>query len=1329
MHTPPGLEVGDATPADCPPTPMQRAMILASERAPQAGIYGLQTICALHHQTDSTVLQQAWHLIMKRHEILRSTFRIDAGGELIQQVRPHAALAWEDHDWRSFSAPQQQREWHKLLEGDRRQGFPLGGHLPWRVILVRTGDHTFTQVWSSHHALLDGRSQFLVLRELFAAYDALRAGRIPLLDEPVPFHVHAEWLRSRDRAGAERFWRAHVESSVAEGCFLADRLWQPHPPEQDRSGRQSTRFSRELTADLEEFARRSKVTLNTMVLGAWALLLSRYSGSSDVVFGATRACRKSSVSGSERIVGPLINTVPFQVKVTDGDQVVPWLQELRRNWLALRPYEHTPLDRIQAWCGASAAKPLFQSLLVYEHRTLHDALQSLGGIWQHRHVEVKQRVDSPLAVAVSGTPELALDLVYDREIFSDPTAERMLGHLRQFLENYLTHQEGQVAQLPMLTPPEREQVVHAWNRTACDYPRELGAHQLFEAVATASPGQPALVDAGRTLAYQEVNDLSNRLARLLREKGAGPEKLVGVCLERSPRVITAILAVLKAGAAFLPLDPNLPRQRLCLMVRESGTASVITSTELAERFSECAAEMLCLDLLEAEVARQSSDSIPWMGTSGNAAYAIYTSGSTGEPKAVLVTHRSLVNHTLAGRRLYGISTDDRRVQFASIGTDFFVAEVFNYLSSGATLVFQPPGLSGSIQDFLRFIRDNRITVTAFPGSYWNQWVHSVSEGMLVLPESLRLVITGMERIDPHLFSIWRTAIGSRVRWFNVYGPAETTCTATAYEAGTSSWEERSFVPIGKPIANTRVYILNRHGNPVPVGVVGELYIGGAGVSRGYLHRPDLTAERFVPDPFPAEGGTMYQTGDLAFYLPDGNIVFAGRIDRQIKIRGFRVELDEIEAVLGRHPAVRQCAVVAREHGGRQILAAYVSAAGIEVADDELRRHLSRELPDYMVPSAFVRMQSLPLTSSGKVDRMALPEPPQERPAGTAARLPVSSVQVRLARIWGEILGGAAVGIADSFFELGADSLQATRLLGRIRKEFGRDLAFSDLLSAPTIERMAWILEGGDVQPAGNCLVALQDAGSELPFFCVHGGDGEVVIFKDLARSLGRDRPFYGVQAFGGHGQEIPLDSVEAMAAQYLKAMRRVQPAGPYFVGGFCLGAFIALEMAIQLRAADQEVGLLAVINTDAAWRDANSPAAGFRRHALHLLRLSPRRKLRYLLARAVYRLSRIRGGIRDACYQAWALTGSPPPVRLHRYHARELLHRAGVKYMPHPYVGKITCFHGAAEPEIKPADFWYRISQGGIEIRSIPGEGLAVLRPPHVWILAERLNQAMNAGA
>jgi thioesterase domain-containing protein/acyl carrier protein len=345
------------------------------------------------------------------------------------------------------------------------------------------------------------------------------------------------------------------------------------------------------------------------------------------------------------------------------------------------------------------------------------------------------------------------------------------------------------------------------------------------------------------------------------------------------------------------------------------------------------------------------------------------------------------------------------------------------------------------------------------------------------------------------------------------------------------------------------------------------------------------------------------------------------------------------------------------------------------------------------------------------------------------RPPVSPVQLRLARIWGEILDAAAVDITDGFFDLGADSLQATRLLAAIRREFGRDLTFSDLLSAPTIERMAWILEGAEALPSRSCLVALQESGSKPPFFCVHGGDGEVMIFQDLARSMGRDRPFYGLQAAGLHEPEIPLGSVETMAARYIEEVRRVRPQGPYFVGGFCLGAFIALEIAIQLRADNQEVGLLAVINTDAAWRDANSTFAGLRRHWRHLFRLPPGQKLKYLRGRAGYRVFRIRSGIQEACYRTWAMSGRTPPTRLRRLHAREMCHRAGQDYTPGTYPGKITCFHGAAEPEAKPADFWNRIAQEGIEVRSVPGEGLAVLRPPAVQILAEQLRQAIDAGA
>jgi amino acid adenylation domain-containing protein len=1329
--TPASPEIAGAPAGCCSLTPMQRAMVLASERAPHSGTYVLQTICTMHYKVDPALLGRAWRCVAGRHEILRTTLHLNSGRGLFQQIHETADLRWEERDWRGLSALEQEQQFAALLDQDCREGFPLGGEVPWRIILVRTGDCAFTQIWSAHHALLDGRSQFLVMEELFAAYEVFCDGNEPRLEDPVPFRRHAEWLQHRDLTGADHFWREIVDPSAGESSQVFDRLWYPDSADGEPYVRHSLRLSRESAERLEAFARQNELTLNTMLQGAWSLLLSRYSGSPDVVFGATRACRKSSVPGADKIVGPLINTVPMGVKVAGDMPLLPWLRDLRRRWLKLRPHEHTPLDRIQEWCGASPAKQLFQSLLVYDHQSLNDALQSLGGNWQRRSVNVRQRVDSPITLAASGNPQLTLELICDRRCFSDATVERMIRHLQNLLEGFPQNGGTAIARLPLLSAREQEQILHEWNETSTAYPRDLCAHEIFEATAAEHPLKEALLDGARSLSYKGLNEISNQLAHNLRERGIGPEKLVGVCLERSPDVVIAILAILKAGGAFLPLDPSLPHQRLIHMLRESGASWVVTRNALASLLENCAAELLCLDALGTEIARQPKENLPRSGTSGDAAYAIYTSGSTGEPKAILVVHRSLVNHTLFGRRFYGISTRDRRVQFASIGTDFFVAELFNYISSGATLVFQPAGLSSSIHDFLRFLAKNAITVAAFPASYWHQWVYALSEGQLSLPETLRLVITGMERIEPHLYSVWKSNIGARIRWCNVYGPSETTCTATVYEAGTSAWEERSFVPIGRPMANARVYVVDQNMNPVPVGVEGEVYIGGEGVARGYLHRPDQTAERFIPDPFTgAATGRVYRTGDLAFYLPDGNLVFTGRADRQIKIRGFRVELDEIEAALGRHPAVRQCAVTACEADSRQFLAAYVMTPGDPPSDEELRRHLSTILPDPMMPAVFVRLDSMPLTPSGKVDRKSLPTPTRGMDCGAAdSRLPTTPAQRRLASIWSDILGATAVDTRASFFDLGGDSLQAARLLIRIRKEFSRELTFSDLLAAPTIERLAWNLERPNTQRAREYLVALQESGSRPPFFLAHGGDGEVMIYRDLARHMGKDQPCYAFQAFGINAVKTPLGGVEEIAARYIEEMRAVQPWGPYFVGGFCLGAFIALEMAIQLSEGGEDVRMVAVINTDAAWRDEGSACAGLRRHVLHLWHLPFRRKLSYLRGRAGYRISRIHNTVLEAYCRALAASGRTLPPRLRRFQVQETCHRAGQRYQPRPFRGKIICFHGMGEPEAKPGKFWERIARGGVEVHWVPGEDLTVLRPPHVQVLAECLRQSIAAAS
>lgn len=914
-----------------PLTALQRAMVLASRQAPRSGLYVIQDVCESSRALDAERLRRAWRSVAQRHPALRTSLATAAGGELWQRNNAEAEISWQELDWTGVPPDEKPERLAAFLRRDWERGFDFDAGIPMRFALLRMPDHASVLIWTVHHALLDGRSLAIVWREWFAFYDALERGAAVRLADPAPFRVHVEWLLRQDLTAAERYWRQSYAGISETGEYIVDRLCRPAGGP-DGIGREGVCLSAEDTSALRSLASRRGVTVNNLVQGAWALLLSRYSGRPDVVFGVTRAGRHADVAHGGEMAGLLINTLPFRIAVDPGAALAPWLGRIGEQWAALRPYEHTPLEKIREWSGLPPGMPLFDSILVYDHEPPSELPRQLGGSWLERTLRREQRTDVPLTLAAYGRPLLSLEIVYDGRLFARETVAGMVRHLDTLLQSFVAQPDGRLAALRMLPAAEEAWLLSEVNRTEVAGEKDQCVHQLFERQAAQTPEAPALEFEGAAVSYSELNLRANRLARFLGARGAGLEDLIAVCMGRRPETVVSVMAVLKAGAAFLPLDPALPPARLARMIANALPKLVLVwggAPDLAS--SGC--EVMDLERLSSEIARLPSDDIPALATPANAAYAMYTSGSTGVPKAAVIPHGALLNHTLAASRRYGIASGDRRLQFASPGSDMFVAEVFNYLCHGATLVFCPETRGISVAEFLRDLDRLRISITGVPSSWWSEWVAAIREGAWIPPPALRAVVIGMERADPAAFLKWKEIVGSRVRLFNAYGPSEASPTSTIYEAGTSAWEGGAFVPIGKPIANVRAYVLDSDGNPLPAGVPGELYIGGEGLARGYRSAPELAAGRFVPDPFRADPGSrLYRTGDRVFRLPDGNLAFLGRLDRQVKIRGYRVELDEVEAALAQHPAVRQCAVVAQGPEGRQRLVAYVAPAAGRTVD-------------------------------------------------------------------------------------------------------------------------------------------------------------------------------------------------------------------------------------------------------------------------------------------------------------------------------------------------------------------------------------------------------------
>lgn len=1163
-------------------------MVLASRQAPRSGIYVIQDVCRSVQDLDTERLKTAWRSVARRHPALRASLVTTAGGEIWQRVDEEAETSWQELDWTGVAPDQEPDKLAAFLRRDWERGLDFDAGIPMRFALLRMPEHACILVWTVHHALLDGRSLAIVWREWFAFYDALLRGEGIRLADPAPFRAHVEWLQRQDLPGAEPYWRQCYAGISETAEYLVDRLRRPAAGP-DGFGKEGVCLSPEETNALSDFASRHGVTVNNLVQGAWAVLLSRYSGRPDVVFGVTRAGRPASVANGGEIVGLLINTLPFRATVQPGAALAPWLRQIREQWAGLRPYEHTPLEKIREWSGLPPGTPLFDSILVYDREPPPETLRKLGGSWIGRTLRRAQRTGVPLTLVAYGQPFLSLEIVYDGRLFARETAAGMARHLLTLLRSFAAQPDAPLAALRMLDAPERAWLLTEVNRTEVSREEDRCVHRLFECQAAQAPEAVALESEAGAISYSELNRRANRLARFLAGRGASPEDLIAICIGRRPDTVVSVLAVLKAGAAFLLLDPSLPPARLARMLENARSKLVLVPDDFEPDLASSEWEVLNLDRLAREIARLSSENLPGLATPGHAAYAMYTSGSTGEPKAVVVTQGALLNHTLAVTRAYGIARTDRRLQFASPGSDMFVAEVFNYLCTGATLVFCPETRSVSVAEFLRALDELRITITGVPSSWWNQWVAAISEGAWAPTPALRVVITGMERVNPAAFRTWMQILGSRVRLFNAYGPTEAPLTATIYEAGTSEWEGGPFVPIGKPIANLKAYVLDSGGNPVPAGVPGELYIGGNGLARGYLHAPELTAERFLPDPFQAPGNRLYRTGDRVFRLPDGNLVFLGRLDRQVKIRGFRVELDEVEAVLSQHPAVRQCAVIVRGRDERQRLVAYVAPAAGQTPDSgDLRLHLCRRLPDHMVPVAFAILPELPKTSSGKVDRLSLPESTPETPVSEWTRRPPATVvEKRLAALWQRVLDIPRAWATDNFFLSGGDSLRAAELLALINREFSLELPMAALLRAPTLAGLASALEGNEPQTApaaGEVVLFFNENGVQVPLFCISSLADNPHCFRHVAAHLGPDQPLF---ALGGpdRGSEW-LQDLEETALRVCQAIRRIRPRGPYLLGGYCSGGIVAFECARHLVSMGEEVPLVALFDV---------PRPGYRR--------------------------------------------------------------------------------------------------------------------------------------
>ncbi|WHT21650.1 non-ribosomal peptide synthase/polyketide synthase [Crossiella sp. CA-258035] len=1000
-----------------PLTPMQAGMVFHGLSQQEQGVYFEQAKFVLDGVTDPHRLAAAWQQVVDRTPVLRSRIVWSGVPTPLQVVQAKVTVPVTHLDWTGLSEKDRKAALAELLEQDRATGLDLTEAPLLRVTLAKLSDSSVQVVWTFHHVLLDGWSVFQVLSDVFAAH----AGHA--LPSRRPFAEYLRWLDAQDHTQAERYWREVLAGFDTPTPLPLD---QPRPAGHNTRSSTWTGFALQETeaSRLYEFAKRYRLTLNAVVQGAWALLLSRYSGQRDVCFGATVSGRPADLSGGEDITGIFINTLPVRLTVDPAADPVGWLQELQAAQAESRRFDFVALSQLQSWSQVEGGTELFDSIVVFENYPINDEVAAANGLGV-RELEAIETTNYPISLVVSPGKQFHLEFGYDPDLFEPGTIARMAGHLTEVLRALAADNAEPLARLDILGAAEREQL-SAWNNTAQDTAPTVFP-ELFQAQVERTPDAAALIVGDGEITFAGLEQRANRLAHRLIGLGVGPETIVALRLPRSAEIVVAQLAVLKAGGAYLPVDPNYPPERIEFMLADAKPVLVIDQEFLAEQGTSAHAPT-------------DADRIAPLRPE-HPAYVIYTSGSTGKPKGVVVTHAGLASFSAAEIEHYQVDQGDRVLQFSSPSFDASVLELCMSLPAGAALVVPPEGsLLG--EHLAQVLDEHRVTHALIPPVA----LATIPEGV-ALPD-FRTVIVGGDACTAELVDRW--APGRRM--INSYGPTESTVVTTWSDPLVPGGNP----PIGRPIRNTRVHLLDADLNPVPVGVPGELYVAGAGLARGYLNRPGLTADRFPPNPFGAPGERMYRTGDLARWRADGQLEFLGRADQQVKIRGFRIEPGEIETLLRQQEGVTEAVVIARTDDGAKRLVAYL--VGEIPSVPELRATLAGRLPDYMVPAAFVTLDALPLTPNGKLDRRALPAPTAGLVGQTGYVAPETETEQVLAEIWAEVLGLDRVGIEDSFFDLGGDSVRSLQITARTKEAFDLALTPKDVLTARTVAGLAELVE-------------------------------------------------------------------------------------------------------------------------------------------------------------------------------------------------------------------------------------------------------------------------------
>ena len=1262
------------------------------------------------------VLEKALSEIVQRHEVLRTSFQT-VDGTPRQIIDPEATLNIKVTDLQYLPETERQTALKQELQQEANIPFNLEEAPLIRCSLWQLSQTEYVLLITMHHIVSDGWSLGILNQELSTLYKAFLAGKSsPLEKLPVNYADFSvwekQWLRGEILENQLNYWRQQLQNAPELLQLPTDR---PRPNIQTHKGKtQRFLLNTELTQKIQNLANESGKTLFMTLWAAFTTLLYRYSGQSDILIGSSIANRNRSEI--ESLIGFFVNTLVLRSNFQDNPSFLELLNQVKET--TLKAYEHQDvlLEQVLPSQRSLSYAYLFQVMFILQPPVVE---LELPGLTCHQLYVESAIAKFDLTVSMTETVQgLEGEWEYKTDLWDDSTIKRMASHFENLLSAIVTHPYKTVNELPLLSETERDQLLIEWNNTQTAYPQDKCIHQLFEEQVKITPNAIAVIFEEQQLTYLELNQKANQVARHLQSLGVKAESLVGICVERSLEMVIGVLGTLKAGGAYVPLDPNYPAERLSYMLTNSKVDVLLTQQDLLSSLPSTPAQIVCLDKDWGVIEKYSHSPLNTDVSSNNLAYVIYTSGSTGQPKGVMIEHRSLVKAYWGWEKAYQLkSTTTCHLQLANFSFDVFTGDWVRALCSGAKLVLCSSEIRTDPAQLYSLMRYQKVDFAEFVPALIRPLVEYLEQNQQLL-DFMQILIVGS---DIWYMGEYRTLVnycGSDSRVINSYGITECTIDSTFFEDEKNSIPEQALVPIGRPMSNTKIYILDQQLQPVPIGVIGELYIGGDGLARGYLNRPELTQEKFIANPFQT-GERIYKTGDIARYLNDGNIEYLDRIDNQVKIRGFRIELGEIEAVINTHPQIQQTVVIAREDiPGNKRLVAYIVTEDELLNTHQLRECLKQKLPEYMLPSAFVFLKNLPLTPNGKIDRKALPAPDLDLSTGGQLILPRDTIELKLAQIWSDLLGINPIGVTNNFFELGGHSLLAVSLMAQIQKQFHKKLSLATLFQNSTIEQIAHLLRLETDALDWSVLVPIKYKGNKPPLFCIHPSGGNVLCYQDLAYQLDLDQPVYGLQSFGLNPENQPHTSIEQMASYYIQAIQTVQANGPYFLMGWSLGGIVAFEMAQQLSHQGEQIAFLASVDANPLFTtsELENNDAVFMVWMLGeslepcleaIKQLEPQEKLIYVLEQARQK---------NLVSEDVDLTQIQHLLEINKLNIQSL-----GNYQPQSYLGSIIVIQ-ASETNTDLASVWNELVEK-VDAYMIPGNHYNLVTTPQVQRLAQILQK------